>query len=77
MLWKLPVLYIVENNRNSMSATVERFRNTEIYKLAAAYNMPAEQVEDGMSPESIHIALEKAVKHVRSNNGPYFFEIKT
>jgi len=77
MTWKLPVLYICENNKYAMGTSVERTSNvSEIYKIGAAFDMPSEPV-DGMSPEAVHEALEKAAKHIRSGKGPYFLEINT
>lgn len=77
MTWKLPVLYICENNHYAMGTSVERTSNVaDIYKVGHAFDMPSEPV-DGMSPESVHNALEKAAKHIRSGKGPYFLEIKT
>lgn len=77
MTWKLPVLYICENNKYAMGTSVERTSNvSEIYRIGAAFDMPSEPV-DGMSPEAVHEALEKAAKHIRSGKGPYFLEINT
>jgi pyruvate dehydrogenase E1 component alpha subunit len=77
MLWKLPVLYICENNGYAMGTSVERTSNvTDIYKLGQAYDMPSEDV-NGMDVEEVHNALEKAAKHIREGNGPYFLEMKT
>ncbi len=77
MTWKLPVLYICENNHYAMGTSVERTSNIkDIYKLGYAYDMPSEAI-DGMTPESVHEAISKAVKHIRSGKGPYFLEIKT
>jgi len=77
MTWKLPVLYIVENNQYAMGTSVKRTSNVhELYKIGSAFEMPSEPV-DGMSPEAVHEALEKAAKHIRSGKGPYFLEINT
>lgn len=77
MAWKLPVLYICENNHYGMGTSVERITNvTDIYKIGSAFDMPSEPV-DGMDPEAVHNAIEKAAKHIRSGKGPYFLEIKT
>ncbi len=77
MTWKLPVLYICENNHYAMGTSVERTSNIkEIHKLGDAYGMPSEAV-DGMTPESVHEAMKKAVAHIRAGKGPYFLEIKT
>ncbi len=77
MTWKLPVLYICENNNYAMGTSVERTSNIkDIYKLGYAYDMPSEPV-DGMKPETVHEAIAKAAAHIRAGNGPYFLEIKT
>ncbi|HFA48374.1 MAG TPA: pyruvate dehydrogenase (acetyl-transferring) E1 component subunit alpha [Bacteroidetes bacterium] len=77
MTWKLPVLYICENNHYAMGTSVERTSNIkDLYKLGDAYDMPSEAV-DGMRPEAVHEAVSKAAKHIRSGKGPYFLEIKT
>jgi len=77
MTWKLPVLYICENNGYAMGTSVERTSNVhDLYKIGAAFDMPSEPV-DGMSPESVHEALERAAAHIRSGKGPYYLEIKT
>ncbi|MCS7162960.1 MAG: pyruvate dehydrogenase (acetyl-transferring) E1 component subunit alpha [Bacteroidia bacterium] len=77
MLWKLPVIYICENNHYAMGTSVARSSNvTEIYRLGCAYNMPAERVE-GMDVIVVYEAMQRAVQHVRSGQGPYFLEILT
>ncbi len=77
MTWKIPVLYIVENNMYAMGTSVERTSNvTDLYKIGSAFEMPSEQV-DGMRPEAVHEAITKAAAHIRSGKGPYFLEIKT
>lgn len=77
MLWKLPVIYICENNNYAMGTSVARTSNvTEIYQLGEAYNMPAEQI-DGMHPEAVHEAVAKAAKRAREKGGPTLLEINT
>jgi len=77
MTWKLPVIFICENNHYAMGTSVERTSNVkDIYKIGLAFDMPSEIV-DGMKPETVHEALLKAAKHVRAGKGPYFLEIKT
>ncbi len=77
MLWKLPVLYLLENNGYAMGTSVERSSNvTELYKIGLAFEMPSEQV-DGMSPAAVHEALSNAAAHIRQGKGPYFLEVKT
>lgn len=77
MTWKLPVLYIVENNGYAMGTSVARTSNVhELYKIGAAFDMPSEAV-DGMRPESVYEAVKRAAEHIRAGNGPYFLEINT
>lgn len=77
MLWKLPVIFICENNHYAMGTSVSRTSNVlDIYTLADAYQMPADSV-NGMKPEEVHIAMERAVKRAREGGGPTFLEIKT
>lgn len=77
MLWKLPVIFICENNNYAMGTSVERTSNVvDIYKLADAYEMPGDEV-DGMSAEAVHEAVSRAVKRAREKGGPTLLEIKT
>lgn len=77
MLWKLPVIFICENNNYAMGTSVERTSNViDIYKLADAYEMPADSI-DGMSPEAVHDAIIRAVNRARTGDGPTLLEIKT
>jgi len=77
MLWKLPVIFICENNNYAMGTSVARTSNVlDIYKLADAYDMPGDSV-DGMSPEDVHNAVLRAVNRAREKNGPTLLEIKT
>ena len=77
MLWKLPVIFICENNNYAMGTSVERSSNViDIYKLADGYEMPADAV-DGMSPEPVHEAISRAVKRAREKGGPSLIEMKT
>lgn len=69
MTWKLPVVFIIENNHYAMGTSVQRTSNvTELYKLGEAFNMPSEPV-DGMTVETVHDAMQKAVDHCRNGNG--------
>jgi pyruvate dehydrogenase E1 component alpha subunit len=77
MLWKLPVIYIIENNMYAMGTSVERTSNvTDLTKLGLSYDMPSESV-DGMDVEAVHHAVAKAVKHCRDGKGPYLLEMET
>ena len=77
MLWKLPVIFICENNNYAMGTSVTRTSNVvDIYKLADAYEMPADKV-DGMTAEAVHDAVARAVKRAREGDGPTLLEMKT
>lgn len=77
MLWKLPVIFICENNNYAMGTSVQRTSNViDIYKLADSYEMPADTV-DGMNAETVHEAVSRAVKRAREKGGPTLLEIKT
>jgi len=76
-LWKLPVVYIIENNRYGMGTSVERSTAiTELYKHGEAFGIPGEAV-DGMDVLAVRAAGEKAVEHARSGQGPYILEMQT
>lgn len=77
MLWKLPVIFIIENNNYAMGTSVERTSNVhELWKLGLSYEMPAYPV-DGMSCEAVHDAIEEAVSRARKGDGPTLLEMKT
>ncbi|MFM7646022.1 MAG: pyruvate dehydrogenase (acetyl-transferring) E1 component subunit alpha [Sphingomonadales bacterium] len=77
MLWKLPVVFICENNNYAMGTSIQRTSNVvDIYKLADAYEMPADTI-DGMSAEAVHNGISRAVKRAREKGGPTLIEIKT
>ncbi len=77
MTWKLPVVFICENNFYAMGTSVERTSNvTDIYKLGLGYDMPSKQI-DGMDVEVVHKELAAAAEHCRSGKGPMFLEIRT
>ena len=76
-VWKLPVVYICENNQYSMGMAVHKaWAVDSLLPRAAAYNMPGEQV-DGMDIIAVYEAVKRAAEHARSGNGPYLLEIKT
>jgi len=76
-LWKLPVVYIIENNKYGMGTSVERASaTTDLYKRGEAYGIPGEPV-DGMNVLAVKEAGERAVAHARSGKGPYILEMKT
>ena len=76
-LWKLPVIYIIENNRYAMGTSVERASaTTELYRHGEAFGIPGERV-DGMDVLAVKAAADKAVEHARSGAGPYILEMQT
>ena len=76
-LWKLPVVYIVENNRYAMGTSVSRASaQTDFSKRGASFDIPGEQV-DGMDVRAVKAAGDRAVKWAREGNGPYILEMKT
>ncbi len=77
MLWKIPVIFVVENNGYAMGTSVARSSNvTELYTLAEAYDMPSEPV-DAMSVEAVHEAVSRAAERARAGEGPTFLEFRT
>jgi pyruvate dehydrogenase E1 component alpha subunit len=77
MTWKLPVIFVIENNFYAMGTSVARTSNvTNLHKLGLAYDMPSEPV-DGMTVETVHEAMDKAVKRARAGNGPTLLEMIT
>jgi pyruvate dehydrogenase E1 component alpha subunit len=77
MIWKLPVIFICENNGYAMGTSVKRTTNVmDIWKLGLAYDMPSKEV-DGMNCESVHEAISEAVDRGRKGDGPTFLEIRT
>jgi pyruvate dehydrogenase E1 component alpha subunit len=76
-LWKLPVIYVIENNKYAMGTSLERASaGTELYRRGQAYGIPGVQV-DGMDVVAIHAAGEKAVAHSKAGKGPYILEMLT
>src|SRR6185437_6881955 len=75
-LWKLPVVYVIENNQYAMGTSVERSSaETELDKRGISFNIPGEQV-DGMDVDAVREAGERAANHARTK-GPYILEMKT
>ncbi len=76
-LWRLPVVYVIENNKYAMGTSIERgSARTDLYDRGHAYGIPGEQV-DGMDVAVVRAAGEKAVAHARSGKGPYILEMHT
>jgi pyruvate dehydrogenase E1 component alpha subunit len=76
-LWKLPVVYVIENNRYGMGTAIERASaSTELFRRGEAYGIPGEAV-DGMNVLTVKEAGERAVAQAKSGKGPYILEMKT
>ncbi len=76
-LWKLPVVYVIENNLYGMGTAVARASaSTELYRRGDAYGIPGVQV-NGMDVIEVRKAGEKAIAHCRSGKGPIILEMKT
>jgi pyruvate dehydrogenase E1 component alpha subunit len=77
-LWKLPVVYIVENNHYAMGTSVERgtAHGEALHKRGQAFGIPGAQI-DGMDVAAVKEAGEKALEHVRSGQGPMILEMIT
>ena len=76
-LWKLPLLFVCENNLYAMGVPLALSdAETDIWRKAQAYRMPAEQV-DGMDPVQVEAAARRAVQHLRAGEGPVFLEART
>tara|TARA_R110002033_G_scaffold45445_4_gene89007 strand:+ start:1 stop:942 length:942 start_codon:yes stop_codon:yes gene_type:complete len=76
-LWKLPVIFVIENNQYAMGTSQQRSTSSaEIWERGKAFGIPGEAV-DGMDVLAVKDAGERAVKHCRSGDGPYILEIKT
>lgn len=75
-LWKLPVLYVIENNQYGMGTSVKRSSAGELYRRGEGYDIPGEQV-DGMDVFAVQAAARQALDYVRGGNGPYILEVLT
>ena len=77
MLWKLPVIFVVENNGYAMGTSVQRTSNvTDLHIIAEGYQMPNEPV-NAMNVEDVHHAVARAAERARAGEGPTFLEFKT
>ena len=77
MLWKIPAIFIIENNNYAMGTSVERTTNVmDLKKLGSSYEMPSYTV-NGMSPEAVHEAIEMAADRARKGEGPTLLDIRT
>ena len=76
-LWKLPAIYIIENNQYAMGTSIERSSaTTQLSQRGASFGIPGEQV-DGMDVIAVRDAVKKAVERARAGEGPYILEVKT
>jgi pyruvate dehydrogenase E1 component alpha subunit len=76
-LWKLPAIYIIENNQYAMGTSIERSSSTtQLSERGASFGIPGEQV-DGMDVLAVREATARAVKRAREGGGPYILEMKT
>jgi pyruvate dehydrogenase E1 component alpha subunit len=76
-LWKLPVVFIIENNQYAMGTSVQRSSaETHLHKRGIAFAIPGEEV-DGMDVVAVREAGKRAVEHARAGNGPFLLEMKT
>ena len=76
-LWKLPVVYVIENNRYGMGTSINRASaRTDLFHRGMAYGIPGEQV-DGMNVLAVHEAALAAAEHARSGQGPIILEMMT
>jgi pyruvate dehydrogenase E1 component alpha subunit len=76
-LWKLPVVFIIENNKYAMGTSVERSAaTTDFSQRGRSFDIPGEQV-DGMDVRAVRAAAERVLAWVRGENGPYILEMLT
>ncbi len=76
-LWKLPVIYVIENNRYAMGTSVTRSSaQTDFSKRGISFNIPGAQV-DGMDVRAVRAAGLSAAEHCRSGKGPFILEMQT
>ncbi len=77
MLWALPVIFVIENNKYAMGTSVQRAtKSPSLWERGASFGIPGEEV-DGMDVLAVKAAGEKAVAHCRAGKGPYILEVMT
>lgn len=77
MLWRLPLLFVCENNLYAMGVPLQDAESeTDLWRKAQAYRMASEPV-DAMDPVKVEAAAQRAVEHLRAGQGPYFLECRT
>jgi pyruvate dehydrogenase E1 component alpha subunit len=76
-LWKLPVIYVIENNRYAMGTSVTRSSaDVNLSRRGLSFSIPGDQV-DGMDVRAVKAAGEKATEWCRAGKGPYILEMLT
>lgn len=76
-LWKLPVVFLIENNQYAMGTSVKRSHSeTHLYRRGASFGIPGMEV-DGMDVLAVREAARDAMEHARTGQGPYVLELKT
>jgi pyruvate dehydrogenase E1 component alpha subunit len=76
-LWRLPAVYLIENNQYAMGTSVERSSSeTHLYRRGASFNIQGAEV-DGMDVMAVRSAAADAAEHARSGKGPFILEMKT
>ena len=76
-LWKLPIIFIIENNQYAMGTSVQRAHSeTHLYRRGASFGIPGIEV-DGMDVLAVREAARDAMDHARRGDGPYVLEMKT
>ena len=76
-LWRLPAVYVIENNQYAMGTSIERSSSeTHLYRRGASFNIPGKEV-DGMDVLAVREAAGAAAEHARSGKGPFILEMKT
>ena len=76
-LWKLPIIYVIENNKYGMGTSIERASaTTDLYRRGESFGIPGVQV-NGMNVLDVKAAADEVTAYVRAGNGPYVMEMKT
>jgi len=76
-LWKLPIIYVIENNKYGMGTSIERASaTTDLYRRGESFGIPGVQV-NGMNVIDVKAAADEVTAYVRGGNGPYVMEMKT
>lgn len=75
-LWKLPILFIIENNGYGMGTSQSRHAAGDLYRRGEPFGIPGKQV-DGMDVTTVRDAAQEAVAHIRAGKGPYLLEMMT